>query len=261
MKTRTISTYQGAAPAPATNLVVDNQNRRVRINKIEGYCVGATAQDNAQYFIQIFALSAVPINGSIPLRSLQVTANLGFTFDYLEQGIDVSQLAVPPNVGNCILVLSTTEATLTVATGNIKMDCSVDIEEYETQPVNTTTVGDQVTAVASLQVWAEAANPTPSALLQVIAKNNSGGTQYLMLFAKDAPALGDAPIQVWTLTNGQQKILNFGDANAGTATQTADKSAAGTVRRGCSLFASSTPYTLTAAAANWNMQATYRVLP
>lgn len=269
VNTRTISTFNGATQAAgqATSLILDTLNRRLRINKLEGYCVGNNGDSTTQYFLQIFASATVPANNAVPLRSLQVLANDGFVFDYAANDpLNVSQLSEPPNTGNCVVVLSTTEHTLTIATGNIKMDLTAEIEDYETQPINTTTVGDTVTAVTSLQVWAEAASPTPSALIKVIATNNAAGTQYLMLFAKDAPQAGDVPITpAWTFTAGQTRVLNFGDANAGVLPQSADtiaENAAQTVRRGCSLFTSTTAGFYTSPGANgWTIEAIYRSQP
>lgn len=268
VRTRTISTFNGATQVAgsSTSLLVDNQNRRVRINKLEGYCFGSSGSDTSQYFLLIFAQGTVPAANAVPLRPLQVNANDGFTFDYAaDNPLDVSQLAEPPNTGNCIVVLSTTEGKLTIPTGNIKFDLSCDIEEYETQPINTTTEGDQVTAVSSLQVWSQNASPLPTALLKLIATNNSGSTQYLMLFAKDAPGNGETPVFFWTVANGAPLTLNFGDGNAGDVFQSLDPYTLTNnpqPLRGCSLFVSTTAYTLTApVSAGWTIQATYRLQP
>ena len=254
-ETRTISTLNGATQtAGATTNLKLSTGRPLKIFRIDGFCNGSSG---TAYYLQLHNAATIPSNTAVPLRSWQIGGANGFNFVFTPNGLNTDRLSATINTGNLVLVLSTTEATLTVGTGNITMDVEVDVEEYDIRRLGLTTSGDTTTAVATLQVVADAINNT-NKLYEVTAKNNSGATEYLILFAKDSPADGTKPIQEWTATTGTTLSLKFGDGlfiKSTDADETDDTVA--TVHTGISLFVSSTPAILTASSAGWTIQAKY----
>ena len=203
IKSRLVSTNQGTSPGAATSLVIAAAGVDVTVLSYSGYCYAGNT--STQYWIMFFPQSSIPANGAQPIYKEQIVGANGFKFDYLPKGINASNFmslntAVPiPNQGGLIAVLSSTAETLTIATGGgNNMDLDVFIEDYETLQAGISVAGDTSTAVKSLQVWSEAAgvgtNNLQGAqqLLKVVATNKSGATQYLQLFAQDAPVTNAA---------------------------------------------------------------------
>jgi hypothetical protein len=203
IRSRLVSTNQGASPGAATSLVIAPAGVDVTVLSFSGYCY--LGSNTVQSWIMFFPQASIPANGAQPVFKQQVLGTNGFKFDYLPKGICANDFmstntAVPiPNAGGLIAVLSTTPETLTIATGGgNNMDLDVFIEEYETLQGGITVIGDTITAVKSLQVWSEAAgagtNNTQGSkqLLKIVATNKSGATQYLQLFAQDAPVTNSA---------------------------------------------------------------------
>lgn len=203
IQSRLVSSRQGTSPGAVTNLVIAPAPIDVTILSFSGYCYAGTS--SSQFWIMFFPQTTVPANGAQPIFAQQIIGADGFKFDYLPKGISANELmslnkAVPiPNMGGLIAVLSSTGETLTIATGGSgNMDLDVFIEEYETLQNNTSLAGDLTTLRLSLQVWSEATgvgtfnlNGTRQ-LLKAWVTNKSGATQYLQLFAQDAPATNAA---------------------------------------------------------------------
>ena len=203
IQSRLVSTRQGTSPAAATNLIIAPAPIGVTILSFSGYCYAGT--NSTQYWIMFFPQSTVPANGAQPIYAEQIVGADGFKFDYMPKGISATEMmslnkTVPiPNMGGLIAVLSSTGETLTIATGGSgNMDLDVFIEEYETLQPNTSLSGDLTTLRSSLQVWSEAAGVGTSnlngtrQLLKAWVTNKSGSTQYLQLFAQDAPVTNAA---------------------------------------------------------------------
>ena len=212
VQTRLISTNQaidgaGATQTPgaAFSLAIAQAGTKISILDYSGYVNGSA---NTQYWLMFFAQPTVPANGTQPLYKEQVIGVDGFRFGYMPKGVQsaqfmaLSQAVQQPNLGGLIACLSTSSETLTLATGAVTMDLDVFIEEYESLQPNTTIAGDLTTSVKSLQVWTEASGRGTSnlegqkQLLRVWYSNESGSTQYLQLFAQDAPATNSATLGV-----------------------------------------------------------------
>ena len=210
VRTRLISTNQSVDGAgqlqtagAAFSLAIAPAGSYCTLLDFSGYCNGSSATN---YYLMFFAQQTVPANGTQPLFKQQIIGADGFKFGYENKGIVSSgfmallQAVQQPNLGGLIAVLSTTPETLTIATGGATMDLDVFIEEFESLQPNTTIVGDLTTAVKSLQVWSEASGRGTNnlegqkQLLRVWYSNQSGSTQYLQLFAQDAPATNSATL-------------------------------------------------------------------
>lgn len=206
-------------------------------------CNSATATDQ---WLMAFASATVPANGTAPIfGALLIPANY-ISEDTFPDG----RVIDAPGI---YFVVSSTRDTLTANAAAV-VDISVDIDEFELQPVGESVVGDYTTACKQLQVWAEAT--TPKHLYKVEAANTSGSTVYVQVFAQDAPADGQVPLGVWPVAAGKVLEVAFGN-NSGFSPyrQAAD----GTAYRGCTVFFSSTQNTKTLVAANaGTLRATYK---
>jgi hypothetical protein len=204
IRTKSVSTNAtiDASGAPmtaqaATSLLIAAAGQPVNILNISGYCYGTTATN---YYLMFFNGVTVPANGAQPIFKQQLLGADGFIYNYMPRGLWGANLTTPPNIGGLIAVLSTSAETLTIATGALVMDLDVEIEEQNVDQPGTTTVGDLTTAVASLQVWAEAAGVGTAnlngakKLLKVFIINKSGSDQYLQLFAQDDPVTNSATL-------------------------------------------------------------------
>jgi hypothetical protein len=204
IRTKSISTNQtigadGATrtPQPAASLLLAIPGVGVNILNISGYCYG-TADTN--YYLMFFNGITVPANGAQPVFKQQITGTDGFIFNYMPRGLWAPNLNLPSAPLGLIAALSTTAETLTIATGGVNMDLDVEIEEQNVDQPGTTTAGDLTTAVASLQVWTEAAGIGTANLggeknlLKVDVINKSGSDQYLQLFAQNDPVTNSAAL-------------------------------------------------------------------
>lgn len=245
-----VSTFNGRTQTAgvATSLIICTQGLPV-VQSIKGYCNGTA---NTQYFLQFFRQSTVPTDTSVPLLSLQVLGVDGFIFNDKPTGWDSQQLrssvGLTTNNNGLIVCLSTTEATLTLATGGVTMDIAVEVDTGELPILGQTSVGDTTTAVASLLV---AADPSQNKIMSFNVTNNTGGVAYLMLFGL-VPSTGMTPVQQWKFTSGQNLKMPFG---SGFFILDGDSNYA--IHTGIYLYGSSTTQIFTASAANWTMQANY----
>jgi hypothetical protein len=177
------------AGTPATNLLLTNTLipfKNINIEKIEGYYAGT---DKA--WLQLHDAVTVPANGATPLRSLFLgnTVPNGFLWQY-----SADELCYKNLTNGLIAVLSTTEATLTVATGGDLADMWFGLENWELEQLrgNPTVLGDTTTTRKLLTVWVNASGP--KRLLKIEATNAiNATTTRIQVFAVTAPANGTIP--------------------------------------------------------------------
>lgn len=159
---------------------------------MQGYWGGA-----ADAWLQIHdsALTAAQLAGATPLKSYVMPAQSPFSWAFGEAGLLLAN--------GCVIAISTTERTLTLAAA------SADIEvEYGPYPASTGVEPTAITAVTdetSGHIWPSGSH----ALMSAQVTNNEGVDGFLQLHAK-TPTLGDYPLQVWPLKNGATIKLSFG---------------------------------------------------
>ena len=186
-------------------------------------------------YLQVFDLAVAPTSTStVPLMSMRVTAGgpLPSFFPALS-GISLSK-------GLYIAMSSTDQVYTAVATA---FDVFGAIDEYEVPPIGVTAVGNFVSAVTHLQVWADSAGPKK--LVKVIVTNLSAltATRYLQLFAKDSPTdTSELPIAQWTIEQDTSYVFNFGSNGSNVVSQDNEST---TTYDGCTLWMSSTSGVLT----------------
>jgi hypothetical protein len=203
----------------------------VHVLKLEGQFLGATADR----YLQVHDSAVVAAEGSVPLKQWVIQQTSPFF-----QTFSAGELALTKGLYICV---SNTDGTKTLSADT--MDLAVELTDPE-QPSGTTYVGDLVTAVASLSVWNDAAGPLHLMSLEVDG-TGLGADAYIMLFAKDAPANGDKPIDQFKIKAGQVltgvNALRFG--TNGRAMQSVDNTG---VHDGCQVKISTTTGVLTAIA-------------
>jgi len=260
MPTKTISTFNGATQGvgAGASLIIGLQGLPL-IQSIKGYCNGT---QNTQYFIQIHQLAAIgvatlPSNGAVPLWCQQVLGGDGFVFNDRPLGTSTSQLATTSAVTTTgldpayglVLILSTTEATLTIGTGGVTMDAIVDIDSGDL-PI----LGEKSVIGSNVNSLIVVADPTTKKLTRVIADNNTGATGYLMLFGK-VPTAGDKPVlPAWKVLDATELTLNFGAGGYRVAQVTNSPYA---INTGIYLYTSTTGDIYTASAASWVLEGFY----
>lgn len=200
----------------------------VLVYRVEGFFNTAGTTD---FYVQVHDAAAVPSNGALPLKSYEAQANFVFS-QHIGEGL--------PCKTGCVIVLSSTKDTLTIATvGTDTMSVYCDIEEYETLAVKPTyaTAGDTTTPVAGTQqIWSDATGPKKLVRLQITEK--AGSIVYVMLFVKDTPG-ATAPIREWKLLANASLDLGFGLNGVPVYSKDAD----GTFHDGCTIGFSSIPAT------------------
>jgi len=260
MQTQVISTMQplaGQVAGAANKLLVANDNSIVRMARIDGYMNGVA---NTQYWLQFFCSTAVPADTTVPLFELQVVGVNGFSWDFANQGgLDFRRLQELPDVGknqNLIIAVSSTSGVLTASAAT--MNCEVTIEDPFTQSTGEVDAGDLVTAVKSLNVWADHNNDGTNETRRLMSgriKNNIGtaATLYAMLFAH-IPVANEVPLAMWAVADGTIKFINFGVDGRRLFSVGSD----GTVHDGCTIAMSTDPTKFVAIAGNSvNIRAKY----
>lgn len=201
---------------------------------------------SASLFLQVHDSNTAPSAGAVPVKSWPA-AECGF------KEFELGELRV--NAG-LFIGLSTTAATYTAAVGGSdKLDIlNVELVDAEV-PSGTSNAGDLTTNRQSLQVWAEAAGP--KRLLRVEVDNTGGAAHYLMLFAKDAPANGDKPIDQFTIPANANLTgaSAFGFGVNGRDVYSVDSNGE---HKGCTLVLSDTAGTLTTSSDNFKIKAEYK---
>jgi len=239
-----VANYQVPVPIPAT-LVLE---------KFEGYLDGT-----APAYLQIHDLLAANLSSgvSIPIRSLQLLANTGFLWQYIDDNFTLPALAN----GLLFTLSSTNEVFTTYAGGN--MELSVTLEDWEMETVNKmtsqsgntqdgtvvpiapTVVGDLTTLIKSRVIWAGGINE----LLKLECSNAVGATTTRIQIFAHIAANNDKPLlgQDYPITAGDTLTLNFGN-NSGFHPMR--QTAAYALNTLCVVKASTTAGVLTAPAGN-----------
>lgn len=201
--------------------------------------------DGTAGYLQVFDLAVAPTTTvTVPLKSIRVE-NDGSggpqPFPSFMPSIG------PVNMQNGLyFAMSSTEAVYTAVATNF--DIWGEVVEFEgvIQANTLTAVGDLVTGVDHLQVWAEAAGPKK--LVEVIGTFTNGvtGISYLMMFAKDAPTDGSEKPLLTLATLTTASIGTICDAKFGRdGLDVESQDANYTRRKGCTLWLSDTPGFLT----------------
>lgn len=194
--------------------------------------------------IDLAAGLTAPANGAVPIKSWPVAQGAQNNYKEFKNG----ELDCKNGV---FVVVSTTQATLTIGTGNNKFD-SVAGELWSKDLSGTTEVSGQ--GVVTQSIFSNAVGTAAQHfLLRVSATNLEAGVRYLMLFPV-VPNLGDSPIQQWTLnatadpSGFDTKYLSFGlgDEDSSYGLYVRQQTATLVNRQGCFFGLSSTTTTYTA---------------
>jgi hypothetical protein len=156
-------------------------------------------------FVQLFATSTVPANGSVPIMPAVSMAALQRNLE-LDLGPHMQAL-----IGTGLTaVASSTEATLTKDT-SATMDFMFEVEEWErSTPAGTLVAGDFSTARASLTVWNDASGPKK--LFRAHLLNTTGADMYACLYAENTPDSGSRIVSWIKIPAGARTEWNFGSA-------------------------------------------------
>lgn len=177
----------------ATNMVV--ATGPCSLVAVRGFFKGTTADR----WLQIFDASALPANATVPLRSFQLLQNLDFYKDFGQGPLQLST--------GCVIAISTTEATLTIATiGTDLADFSVDLESSYPVATGLSIAGDLTTPTSTLSVWATG---SVKRLYSFICVNNEAVDCYVMLFP-NTPAVNNLPLLQWKVLQGATLNAFFG---------------------------------------------------
>jgi hypothetical protein len=142
------------------------------ISFIQGYFNGG-----ANAWLQLHDAKATPANGAVPLRVWPVYTTAPFEENFQNDPIVVET--------GCVLVISSTQATLTISAST--MDVFVNGEKVE-NTTGVTVVGDYTTADEVLQVWAQASPGKKLLRLEMSDYVSGSGPAWIQIHAADAPA-------------------------------------------------------------------------
>lgn len=196
----TVSTFNGLTQAAgvSTNLIISTSSLPV-IQNVFGYVNGNATPGATQYWLHLFNQATVPANGTVPLMSLQVLSSDGFYFDWTDLGLQTGNLTNLPGTGGWVLCLSSTEATLTIGTGAITMDCSVVYDSSVIPIPGLLKYGPSSTPTATIWTTAQGAAGTFSTLFSLRIQERVGADHYVYIFT-------DVTVQNHAIANGWQPI-------------------------------------------------------
>lgn len=232
------------AGTPAATLVLTNSLipfKNINIEKIEGYYAGT---DKA--WLQLHDAVTTPGNGATPLRSLFLgnTVPNGFLWQYY-----LDELCYKNLTNGLMICLSTTEATLTLATGGDVADMWVGLEQWELEQLRAQTVaGDLTTARKVLSVWNNASGPRRLVKIEAINAQNATTTR-LQIYTVQVPQPGAIPFWDQPIANSASAVTNA-YWNFGTNGGVVPNNQTPTLTVACSIAASTTAGFLTAPAGN-----------
>lgn len=146
--------------------------------------------------------------------------------------VDLTQLDI--NLKECLIAMSSTDATYTAVAAGGGLNCSFEASSSFLCDGTEVVVGDLTTNVLSLQVWAEAT--APKRLLRIDAIDSAGSItgRFLVLRTTDA----DAQMPFWQLffvASGGSISMQFG-VNGYVPLYTQDADPAPKDRTGCTLI-------------------------
>lgn len=189
--------------------------------------------------------NTVPANGTVPLKSWPILAGATQNYKEFKNGEFAFKYG-------CFVCVSTTQATLTMGTGNNKFD-SVAVELWDYDITGTTEVVSSG-AVDNQAIYSEATGAASVlSLLRLACTNGEAGIRYAMLFCVDAPNDGDRPLMQWTMAaNGDSGGKDTIYVDFGVKAQNSIKgftpftqTSAHVQKRGANLLISTTPGMLT----------------
>lgn len=194
-------------------------------------------------YMMLFDATAVPANGTTPLKSWVAQANFEIN-EHVSDGI--------PCLTGIVLVLSTTKDTLTIITGGDTGNIQCEYEESRTLaiiPSTSNILGNG--NVNYLQIWADGG--TPGKLVDCFFENAEAGACWLQAFASGAPPLNGS-VPLWqsltsTATSGTSPTYFFGKQGRDFFT----KDSTQVYHNGCILCVSSTPDVLTLGTSGGNL--------
>jgi len=192
------------------------------VTSFRGFINGDVTPGNAQYFLQFFNQATVPANGAVPLASFLVTSTNGFAFaasDISTSGLEAWLLANTPVQAGLIVCLSTTEATLTISTGAVTMDLSVDIDSSELPVFGLTKFGPTTAALWTIWTAANQAAGTYNTLVSLEVTDLYGEDEWLYFCDGAGKPLGFPPV---FLPANSKLILSFGRGQQFVSFQKAD---------------------------------------
>lgn len=230
--------------ADAASLVATQYSAMVR--KAEGYLTGT---DGTNYWLQLHNKLSAPATDDVPIRSVQIFPNNGFTFSWegTELGFSVGVIAI----------ISITKAAYTAVAGAETMELQLDMET--TFPQGTSLAGNLTSNRGTLQVWSEATGiaGTANMLYALWIQNNSGANAWVLVYAEDS-ATNNVPILVIPI--GLASTFNFLTFGDGGKLILGNPDLAGNNARGCTIRLSGVgtyPYTQIATGTN-HIQAAYK---
>jgi hypothetical protein len=204
------------------------------ISRIQGYFNGG-----ANAWLQLHDAKATPANGAVPLRVWPVYTAAPFDQNFQNDDVSVSN--------GCVLVISSTQATLTISAST--MDVFVNgVSSVDT--TGTSVAGDYTTNDEILTVWA---NTTSKKLLRLeVSDVTSSQGPFVQIHANTTPAT-DKIVKSFPCEVGGTLDLSFGDG------LDVAKEVAGVLHKGCCVAMSSTQNTYAALGGNVDyIKATYK---
>lgn len=251
----------------------------VKLKHVHGFFYGTGATtSNTQYMLQAFQNRPLANTGesatgptstvTVPDWECVLVDNYEFDEAFILNGPILS--------GPVYFAVSSTAGVYTTPAANNTVDLFIEVESFE-EDFQFTTLRANNASTNKLQVWSNASGLHNLSDAFTVDLGNSAGAQlYLMLFAADSGSVvnGAYPIRQWTIpisgsnginvpnptTNTGMLYTNFGNTQQGgiqiysnTMTLIPTTGAAGVSPSqlvGCTLAISTTPTTLTLAAAN-----------
>lgn len=204
-------------------------------------------------YVQLHDARVLPGNGAVPIKSWPVPPGQTNVYKEFKNGDLDFQFGL-------IAVVSTTQATLAVGTGNNKFD-SVAVELWNPDnPAGTSYAGDESTAVNTLQVWTEAQGLAANKhLYRIIVSELLGLAGYVWIMADDAGTKimpGTRPMPIAASATGV--VLDFG-ASSSAGVNNLEQDANYTQHRGCTLvFANSATDPTQVTAGKGNLKAEFK---
>lgn len=200
-------------------------------------------------YLQIFDLAVAPTTTvTVPLKSIQITAAGPMPSLYEALG--------PVHLLNGLAIAFSSTDQLYTAVGT-NYSVFGEVEEFEIDnTIGATVVGDTTTGVDHLDVWANtAATQGLNSLRKIEVSNGSAANRYLMVFAH-SPSAGDKPLLVIKVPYNTTNVVPYSFGTSGFVPFA--KTAAGVLRNGCFLYASTTADVFTAdTGTGWTIKAWY----
>lgn len=193
------------------------------ISRIQGnFGAGANA------WLQLHDAKVTPANGVVPLRVWPVFTNAPFDQNFQNDLIAVEN--------GCVLVVSSTQATLTISASTMDFFVS-GMKSVDT--VGVSVAGDYTTVDEVLQVWAQASPGKKLLRLEVSDENEGVRPFWVQIHAANAPATNKI-VKTFPVISAESLDVNFG------AGLDVVRQVGGTLFQGCTIALSSTENTYTA---------------